>query len=116
MSKNKANLKSLVEAVEKIENFVKEVNSADEFFQLTEKFDAVLMNFIVIGEMVDRLPENFKENNSQVDWRKIKGFRNIIAHDYLGVDAEEVWQIITNHLSNLKIKIQEILNNLNLKT
>ena len=113
MSKDKTNLKSLLEAIQKIENFVKEVSSADEFFQLTEKFDAVLMNFIVIGEMVDRLSEDFKEDNSQVDWRKIKGFRNIIAHDYLGVDAEEVWQIITNHLPKLKIKIQEILKNLN---
>ena len=113
MSKDKANLKSLLEAIQKIENFVEGVNSADEFFKLTEKFDAVLMNFIVIGEMVDRLSEDFKENNSQVDWRKIKGFRNIIAHDYLGVDAEEVWQIITNHLSKLKVKIKEILENLN---
>lgn len=53
-------------------------------------FDASMMNFIIIGEMVSRLSDKFIEENSQIDWFKIRGFRNIVAHDYFGIDAEEV--------------------------
>ena len=49
------------------------------------------MNFIVIGEMADKLSDDFKlKTQENVDWLKIKSFRNIIAHNYFGVDAEEV--------------------------
>lgn len=72
-------------------------------------FDAVLMNFILIGEMTARLSSQFKERNSHIDWVKIKGLRNIIAHDYFGVDAEEVWQIIIIYLAKLKSEILKVL-------
>ena len=53
------------------------------------------MNFIVIGEMTSKLSETFIQDTSElIDWYKIKGFRNILAHNYFGVDAEEVWQIV----------------------
>jgi uncharacterized protein with HEPN domain len=43
-----------------------------------------------------------RETHDQIDWFKMKGFRNIIAHNYFGIDAEEVWQIIQNKLPKLK--------------
>ena len=46
--------------------------------------------------------------NPQIEWNRIKGFRNLVAHDYFGIDAEEVWQIISNDLSIFKVKIEEI--------
>ena len=67
------------------------------------------MNFIIIGEMVARLTEEFVEQNTHVDWFKIRGFRNIVAHNYLGIDAEEVWQIITAHIPKLKKEIEKTL-------
>jgi uncharacterized protein with HEPN domain len=51
------------------------------------------MNFIVIGEMSERLSSELKEQYPEVNWQKIKDFRNLVARDYLGIDAEEVWQI-----------------------
>jgi uncharacterized protein with HEPN domain len=47
--------------------------------------------FFVIGEMVDKLSEEIKRKHPEIEWIKIKGFRNIVAHDYFGIDAEEVW-------------------------
>jgi len=68
------------------------------------------MNFIVIGEMVDKLSEELiSETSDKIDWLKVKGFRNIIAHNYFGIDAEEVWQIITNSLPKLKQDIETII-------
>jgi uncharacterized protein with HEPN domain len=69
-----------------------------------------MMNFIVIGEMVARLSDEFTMGNSHIDWHKIKGFRNILAHDYFGIDAEEVWDIIKKHLPKLKSDIEKISN------
>jgi uncharacterized protein with HEPN domain len=48
--------------------------------------------------MVDRPSASLKEQEPDIDWQGVKDFRNLVAYDYLGVDAEEVWQIIYNHL------------------
>jgi len=56
-----------------------------------------MMNFVIIGEMVVRLSEEFIEKYSYIDWHKIRGFRNIVAHNHFGTDAEEVWDIKSNH-------------------
>lgn len=68
------------------------------------------MNFVVIGEMVNKLSERFRKDYSSINWSKVKDFRNIIAHNYFGIDAEEVWQIIKNDLPKLKDDINRILN------
>ena len=66
---------------------------------------------MIIGEMVSKLSENIKNQHLEVEWIKIKGFRNIVAHDYFGIDAEEIWQIINNDLPDLKKKVIKILGN-----
>jgi uncharacterized protein with HEPN domain len=72
-------------------------------------FDAALMNFVVLGEMVDRLSAELKGRYPDVDWQRMKDFRNLVAHDYLGVDAEEVWQIIHTDIPELRTRLQGIL-------
>lgn len=105
-------LEAIIEAIDKILEYTSGFNSADELDNNHLIFDAAMMNFVVIGEMVDKLSEDFKKNYSLVEWTKIKGFRNIVAHNYFGIDAEEVWQIIRNKIPNLKIEITSILDNL----
>jgi uncharacterized protein with HEPN domain len=100
----------MLEAIDKINKYTSVFTSADDFFEATQVFDATLMNFIVIGEMVDKLSEELKTNTSdKLDWFKIKGFRNILAHNYFGVDAEEVWQIIQGSLPQLRAKLEEMI-------
>lgn len=101
---------SVLDAARKISRFSSGFSDADMLFQDEKTFDAVLMNFVVIGEAVARLTKEITEVYQDVPWAKIKDFRNIIAHNYFGVDAEEVWQIIQNNLPELKQYIQEIFN------
>ena len=66
------------------------------------------MNFVVIGESVTRISSSFKSEQKVIPWQRIKDFRNLIAHDYFGVDAEEVWQIIENEITSLKSKLENL--------
>jgi uncharacterized protein with HEPN domain len=102
-------LESIIEACDRIIEYTSGINSADDFNNDYRNFDATMMNFVVIGEMVDKLSDDFKKKHDKVEWIKIKGFRNIVAHDYFGIDAEEVWQIIKNKIPKLKADIQGLL-------
>lgn len=88
--KDKGNLLAILDSCRKIQKFVENIWDADAFFESEKTFDAVLMNFVVIGEAVARISPELKGKESQINWMKIKSFRNIVAHDYFGVDAEEV--------------------------
>jgi uncharacterized protein with HEPN domain len=69
-----------------------------------------MMNFIIIGEMAEKLSENLlNETAKDIDWIKVRGFRNIIAHNYFGIDAEEVWQIINGNLIKLKKDLEHLV-------
>ncbi|WP_442795516.1 HepT-like ribonuclease domain-containing protein [Pelobium manganitolerans] len=70
--------------------------------------DAVERNFEIIGEAVSRLSTDFKDNHPEVDWRILKDFRNFIIHEYFGIDNAIVWDIIENHIPNLKLKIETL--------
>lgn len=108
-SKDKANLLAILDAIHKIEGYTKDIRTPKEFYQKDVVFDATLMNFVVIGEMVDRLSDEVKSRAQRVDWQKVKDFRNLVAHDYLGIDAEEVWQIVEEDLPVLKHSIEDLL-------
>ncbi|MBT3383639.1 MAG: DUF86 domain-containing protein [Prolixibacteraceae bacterium] len=102
-------LENILESIEKIELYSAQLKSADNLLKDSKSFDAILMNFIIVGEMVAKLSEEFKSEYTEIEWWKIKGFRNIVAHNYFGIDAEEVWQIIQNKLPQLKSFIQKSL-------
>lgn len=85
-----------------------------------ERFDrdivvkhAVLHNFAIIGEAVSKLPDSLKENYPEIPWREIKGFRNYVIHEYFGLDASIIWQIIQTDLPQLKGEISQILESQN---
>ena len=102
---------NMIEAIDKIEKYTEAFSSAGEFESHVLAFDACLMNFILIGEMVERISDDLKhQSEPEINWYRIKGFRNIIAHNYFGVDAEEVWDIIKNHLPTLKVNLQLLVN------
>jgi len=108
--RDRMNLLSMLDAINRIVEYTKAYQDADQFHQNHRDFDAAMMNFIILGEMVARLSDEFLEQYPDIDWFKIRGFRNIVAHEYFGIDAEEVWQIIRNHVPKLKNDLTKILN------
>jgi len=110
LNKNKENLLDMIESIEKIEIFTKNFVNHEDLYNNKLHFDAVLMNIVNIGESVGRIEKEFLDSYSDIEWIKIKGLRNIVAHDYFGVDPEEIWQIIKNKLPDLKNKVINILS------
>lgn len=109
--KDQNRLESILEAILKIESYTSQFQNADQLNDNFIVFDATMMNFVIIGQLVIKLSEDFKNQYSEIEWHKIKGLRNIAAHDYFGIDAEEVWQIIQNYLPALRKFIEKHISN-----
>ncbi|ADG92918.1 protein of unknown function DUF86 [Arcobacter nitrofigilis DSM 7299] len=109
MSKLRLSLLSILEAIVKIDRYTSEYKSAVEFYHEERDFDATMMQFVIIGEMISKLDDTFKDKYSDIPWQKIKDFRNIVAHNYFGIDADEIWEIITTKIKPLKKDIESIL-------
>lgn len=107
--KETESLERMAEVLEKIQFFTEPISDWQELENDDLRLDAILMNFIVLGECVFRLPESFLSSHSDVEWQKIKALRNIVAHDYWGVDLEMVWQIVQHNLPVLSLQIAGIL-------
>jgi uncharacterized protein with HEPN domain len=105
---DKFSLEAMLDAVDKIQRYSAKYNNPKDFYNTVE-FEASVMNFIILAEMVDRLSDEIKSEYPDVSWKSIKGFRNIAAHDYFGLDLDEVWDIIQNYLPRLQQNITEIL-------
>ena len=102
-------IEAILEAISKIKKYTRNHANHDEFYIDSISFEASMMNFVVIGEMVAKISEEFTNANPQIQWVRIKGFRNIVAHDYFGIDAEEVWQIIVNDLPILENELKSLI-------
>jgi len=111
---NKIFLEHILEAINNIEDYVKDIVSQEEFASNKIVGDAVLRNFQIIGEAANNLDENFIKNSSEVGWEKVIGMRNFIIHEYFGVDLKIVWDTITEDISSFKKLIEDLLKKSNL--
>ncbi len=73
----------------------------DSFLKDEKTVDAVVRNFEIIGEAANRIDPDFRTKNPEIEWKRIRGFRNRIVHNYFGIDYEIVWAIVDNNLSEL---------------
>ncbi len=81
----------------------------DTFRVSTLVQDAVLRNLQVLAESTQRLSDEVKDKHADIDWYKISGFRNILVHDYLGIDIDTVWNIVQRELPALKQTVRSML-------
>jgi uncharacterized protein with HEPN domain len=71
--------------------------------------DAVIRNLQTMAESAQRLSDSSKALAPELPWRAISGFRNVVVHDYLGLDLDAIWLVVANNLSPLKIGLEKIL-------
>ncbi|MHB9037712.1 MAG: HepT-like ribonuclease domain-containing protein [Armatimonadota bacterium] len=98
------------ECIGRVEDYVS--GGRDEFLGSPLIQDAVIRNLQTMAESTQRLSEELKSGHAEIDWRRISGFRNVVVHDYLGVDIPYVWQIVEHELPVLKRTIEAMLDEL----
>ncbi|MBI4930809.1 MAG: DUF86 domain-containing protein [Bacteroidetes bacterium] len=103
-------LKLMLEMAERIETFTQSIHSSEEFEKDIKTFDACMMDFIVIGELVWKLSDEFQNKHNHIEWYKIRSFRNFAAHQYFGILPLKVWEIIQTKIPELKTNLQKIIN------
>jgi len=93
-------------ACEKILRFTQQMDF-NEFVRDEKTYDAVIRNLEIIGEAAKRLPDETSKQISGIEWKKIKGLRDVIAHEYFGIDTEIVWSVVHNKIPELHQVIQK---------
>ncbi len=107
MKDDKIYLNHVLECIGYIEEFTKD--GRETFLQSRLIQDAVLRDLQTIGQSIGRLSNPLKTAHPEIDWRGIIGFRNVLVHDYLGINLDRVWEIVEGGLPHLKQSLQEIL-------
>ena len=103
-------LDDMLQSALKIKRYVKNIDF-DSFISDDKTKDAVVRNFEIIGEAANRIEPDFRDRNPEIEWKRIRGLRNRIIHEYFGIDFEIVWQIIDEYLDELIEWLLTIIDN-----
>jgi len=112
MSKRDVNLylEDIKESIEAINRYVKDM-SFEEFIEDRKTYSATIREFEIIGEAVGKIMD-FLSQDDTIAWRDIKDFRNLLIHEYFGIDFEIVWTTIEDDLPKLSKSVENFLNKL----
>ena len=101
-------LRDILEAISKIKGYTAGMDR-EAFEGDSKTVDAVLRNLEVIGEAAKGIPESFRRDHSEVDWRKIAGLRDVLIHNYFGISMDIVWDILQKQIERLESQIRSML-------
>ncbi|OGR90961.1 MAG: nucleotidyltransferase [Elusimicrobia bacterium RIFCSPLOWO2_01_FULL_59_12] len=102
-------LKDMTHACDKILRFTRGL-TREQFVADERTYDAVLRNLEIIGEAAKNISEETKRKSSVVEWRKIGGFRDVVVHEYFGIDQNILWDIVSTKVPDLFTHLKDILN------
>lgn len=108
MKSDRVYVLQILESIRRIEEDIS--GGRDAFFGSHMRQDAVLRNLHTMSESAQRLSDAIKATQPAVDWRAIGAFRNVLVHDYLGVDLEQIWRIVQTDVPDLKAAANGMLD------
>ena len=97
----------ILECIDRIEQYLK--GGRKSFMSSIIIQDAVIRNLQTMAESTQRISDESKSKHPEIDWRGLAGFRNILVHNYLGIDLEHCWEIVEHNLPDFKGKIRKML-------
>jgi uncharacterized protein with HEPN domain len=106
---DKIRLQHILDAIIEIETFTKDVDFA-QFSTNSMLFSACVRQLEIVGEAVNRLSDDLIANNPDVEWRRVTGLRNMLIHEYFGIDDKLIWNVIQKNIPDLKNKVDKIVS------
>lgn len=110
MRSDRVYLHHMLDAVQRIESYV--AVGYNGFMSATHWQDAVIRQLEILGEATKKLSDELRAQHDEVEWRRIAGLRDVLIHDYMGVDLEAVWEVTQQHLPILRDQLTLILDEL----
>ena len=101
-------IEDILEALGRIDQYTQGIDF-DQFKSDQRTIDAVVRNLEIIGEAASHIPELIIQNNHQIPWKYMKAMRNLLIHEYFGVNVEILWQTVKHDLPPLKNHLGEII-------
>ena len=101
----------IFESIELIEIYLKE-QTFESFKNSIQLQDSLIRRLEIIGEAIKNLPQDIKNFFPEVSWKNIAGMRDMLIHEYFGVDLDLTWRVLINEIPKLKKQIQSILKKL----
>jgi len=101
-------LEDMIEAASRVQEYLRGVSSA-QFARDPRTVDAVVRNLEILGEAAKGVPEAMRQRAPTVEWRKIAGLRDVLAHAYFQVDLDIVWDAATNKVPGLVEPVRRLL-------
>lgn len=111
MNRDRFFLTHIIESIDLIKDYLNDI-SIDNFYSSIPIQDMVYRRLEIIGEAVKNLSPEFKQKNPDINWKKIAGLRDVLIHNYFGIDAELAWKAATEELPKLEIQIKTIIKEL----
>ena len=107
MKDDRLYLHHMLERCQRITRFIG--SGKDSFMAAEELQDAIIRNIEVIGEAAKRVSPESRSQLADPDWKRICGMRDVLIHDYIGVDLEEVWSVASTRVPELEIELERFL-------
>ncbi len=101
-------LEDIRDAIKKIEKYTRGV-SMRKFIKNNLIIDAVIRNLQIIGEAARKIPDSEKGRIPEIEWRRLAGLRNILVHEYFGVDNDILWDVVAHKIPELKRQVGTVL-------
>jgi uncharacterized protein with HEPN domain len=100
----------MLEAIEKIEQYASKGRAAFEKEELIQTW--IVHHLQIVGEAAGKLGREFHDQHPLIPWPQVVAMRNVLVHDYFGVDLEEVWRVVERDLPDLKRKLNTLVKEL----
>jgi len=102
-------LEDMLQSMNRIEEYLGNLEF-NKFKQNNLIVDAIIRNFEIIGEASKKTPVEVREKHPEIPWKKMYGLRNLIAHEYFGIDYQMIWEIVKNNLPQNRTDLQKLIN------